>query len=257
MNFTDFKNQAHAPKAKRMQGDRLYRWERNLSVGVTWALVKIFPWIKPNHVTGFSMLLLLVIFALNFSDLDHPTLFLVQLVLLYVTATLDRVDGEVARTTKRFSPQGMYYDKSYHFFYPFIFYSVIGFTFYSYTQNIVLLAITLLLAIATMYFRSFDLLRLSVAHKIKKSERTLHPVPDHRTSFQLPKNIVGRVLFYLVSMIYSLTIGFYFILGVILFYNTDVASYAYLAHITLAFIVTLYLGLWRYPQRHLISKEDL
>ncbi len=260
MGFSEFKQQAHSSKLERMKIDRLYRWQRNLSVLLTWVLVKIFPKIRPNHVTGFSVLLLLVVLFLNFlpqTKLSVEVFFLIQLGLLYLTSILDQVDGEVARATKRFTAEGIYYDKSYHFFYPFIFYFTVGFQFFNVFSEPFIFVLTLLLAITTMHFRSFDLMRISIVKKIKKMVEHQHNLPEKRKSFALPKNIFSRLLFYLVSMVHSITIFWYVLVVIVMYFDQQIAFYLYGFHIVFGLLLTLWLGFWVYPKKHLIGRDDL
>lgn len=89
-----------------------YGWwiPRLISVYITWALLKIFPGIRPNMVT---LIMLLVYMAAQY--FFYQGALMIGGLVLYFGAILDRVDGEVARMTEIYSFKGIFLDAQSHF----------------------------------------------------------------------------------------------------------------------------------------------
>lgn len=279
MKFNEFKAKVHKPKQHKLQGDVLYRIERNISVRISYVLVKLFPRIRPTAVTTVSYLILLAVFLTNFwpgwTEMgeyvflpDRLWVGLFQLLALYSITFLDKMDGEVARATNRSSQKGIYHDRGVHFLYPMVYYftlacifvftgafhfldgSSVGVIFGTFATAILA---GMLVQMAT-FFREA---RLLVADTIKAGK--LH---DQIVDFQ-PTRVKKkrlwlplRILDYTTFMIYFWGLWLYVGLVVLAFFSLYWAGTLYSIHIVLTLIITGYKVFWSYPRTGLFRKES-
>lgn len=114
LTIAELKQMTQAEKrAKETTGIRYgYLFHRELSIYITYVLVRFFPSVTPNMVSWAMIVVGLAGGAMTFSV--EPSVVILGLVLVYLSLLLDKVDGEVARYTKRQSLQGVYLDEVYH-----------------------------------------------------------------------------------------------------------------------------------------------
>lgn len=258
-SFVEFRQKVHAVKQDRMAGDRLYALVRAVSVRLSYALVALFPGIKPNHVSVCSVALLLIVLAANslYGLVPGFALVIIQLLLVQLAALGDRVDGEVARYKSYFTQRGIYYDRVFHFFFPFALYISVGHFFASETGFTQIVIAAVILAVVAALSSSLGKLRHHIIYKIK--------LEGHGKMIRDPKpvvgkaqiDIVGRLGRYAIFMMYDWVWAIYLILVLLAIYRPLVAFYLYLLHSGASLIVLLGYILITYPSRSLFSREDL
>ncbi|RJQ35642.1 CDP-alcohol phosphatidyltransferase family protein [Candidatus Parcubacteria bacterium] len=260
MNFEDFKKKAQAGKEDKISSSGLmYRWQRFLSVRISWLLIKIFPNIKPNHISVFNILLTLFVFVLSFFawDLGPFYMIIIQLLLLNFTSVLDKVDGEIARHKEIFTQQGVYYDLTYHFFYPFVFYFAVGYFWFLSTVEISILLFSIFLAILAMNSKMLGKLRHHVKYKVELESHgkiVSGLLADKKNKDKKPAFI--KLINYLVFLIYDWTWNFYFVLIIWSLFNFKTAIFIYFMHLVLSIILIIKQIFFDHPRHGLYSKED-
>lgn len=256
MNFKEFKEKAHAPKVSKMSGDKFYSLERNISLRISWTLLKLFPGIKPNFITFISFVLLLVVTVITFIPKFQGMAYIaiLQLLLLYCITMTDKIDGEIARAKDYITQKGIYYDYTVHFFYPFVFYFVIANYFYKISDNQVLFFLTIILSIFTTALISLRAARIVVFQIIERADLVIKDRilrRDKKKRLILPL----RVLDYLTFMIYAWTLLYYIIVVLIGLKNQNLAYILYSIHVIYSLIVISYKVLWYYPRKKLLKKD--
>jgi hypothetical protein len=256
MNFLEFKDKVHGPKKDKMSGDRLYRLERNISLRITWFLYKFFPFIKPNHVTGLSFLILFLVFSLNFLVVQNFSVLISisQLILLYFITITDKIDGELSRAQDYVTQSGMYYDYTVHLFYPFIFYFSIGHYFYFLTGDQEWFFITLLLGVLSVILVSLRYTTLFIFSEIKKKNIVVKDLITKKGKQKKLWPLPIRFLYYLTFMFYAWTLFFYVVIIFISNYNFELALILYKIHIFYTILVLAYTILWHHPKKKLLQK---
>lgn len=258
MDYKELKKICNQPKLEKMRSDKLYALERNISVRISWALLKLLPKIKPNYVTFFSFFLLLLVFFLSFiktNDAVNLIIFLTQLLLLYSLTITDKIDGAIARAKNYHTQKGMYYDRTVHFIYPFVFYFAIGYFFYFMRSDIIVFSLTLLLAILTINLISFVEARYYIIGRIKESNIEIR---DYSAIRKKPRKKLPRPLrltHFLTYMIYAWTLFYYVIVAIISYYDFQLAYYLYLFQIILSLIVIIFKSFYSYPAKHMLAKD--
>jgi phosphatidylglycerophosphate synthase len=256
MNFREFKQKCHESKLKKMSGDRLYYAERNFSAVISWFLYKNFKFIRPNHVTVFSFFILAFTFFMPFfcDYSGNYFIFPTQLLLLYFTNILDKVDGELARAKDTHTQRGIYYDRNFHFFYPFVFYFLIGYYFYATGGNFLFFVLTILLSVVSINIIFAEESVSFIKNKIAKEKTAISDLSLMENKKHV--NIFFRFFHYLTFMIYGWTLFFYFVLSLVSIYNFDLAYFLYQIHIC----VTLFYFLWQtfiyIPKYKMIREND-
>ena len=256
MNFKEFKNLVHKPKKEKMSGDKLYCFERNISVRLGWFIYKLFPFIKGNHVTFFSFLILLFVFLICFIKefRDFTNITLIQLFLLYFISIIDKIDGEISRAKNYCTQKGIYYDYTVHFFYPFVFYFVIGNYFYRISGNEILFYLTILLSIFTICLISLRSTRLIIRDTIDKKNVDIKDFITRIKKKKKPLFFPLRLLFYLSFMIYAWTLFYYVIVIYISSFNFELSYLLYSFHIIYCLLLIGYNIFWKYPRKNLFKK---
>lgn len=259
MNFQDYKNKAHQTKAARMKGDLVYYLERNISVGMSYVLIKLFPRISPNYVSALNVLLL---FAALWLNLAKPLwgvweITLVQLLVFRLTAIGDKVDGELARYQSRFTQRGIFYDLLFHFFYPFSFMFSVGFSFFLKTNNLALLLLVAFASILMTNYRILGKLRHHVRFKIKL-EGHQSDLSDYRTQ-DVSGRERSRVRFvsYLLFFIYDWVWLLYLLFVLAAMAGWEFTYWIYLIHLVVIVVALFWQIFLVFPSRFLFSRSDL
>lgn len=261
MDFKSFREKSQAGKESKISNAGLmYRWQRSISIRISWLLVKIFPGIKPNHVSVFNIILTLFVFLLSFWAWDFGPFYMViiQLLLLNFTSVLDKIDGEIARYTEIFTQQGLYYDLIYHFFYPFVFYFVVAYFWFLSSLEIPVLLLGLFLAIIAVNNKMLGKLRHEIKYKILRSnqQNTIEGLIEITKKSKNKKPIFLRLINYSVFLIYDWTWSIYFILIILSLFNFYIALLLYLAHVILSIFLMLKQILFDQAKNGLYSKSD-
>lgn len=138
-----------------------YVLHRNISIYITYVILRLFPNVTPNFI---SFLMILVGLSGSVLILFGDVLVQVAgIILVYVSFLLDKVDGEVARYKKEFSLLGMYLDEVYHLLVPTA--MLLAFVFHeTLTSNIHLLLVMLTLLL-TVYRRVERKIHVLIASK--------------------------------------------------------------------------------------------
>lgn len=255
MNFKEFKTKCHESKLEKMSGDRFYKIERNISIRITWLLVKLFPRIKPNYVTCFSLLLLFIIFFSNFFKLNKELDFLItifQLLFLYFIGILDKIDGEVARFKDYCTQKGIYYDHTVHFFYPFVFYFSISYFFYFINNSEFIFFVAILLGLLTTNLLFFNEAISFIGNKIKDNKIKINDVIHGERKKTRPARIF-RIIDYMTFMIYTYVLFYYFLLIFISLYNFQLAYTLFNLQIFISLFVISYKIFYFYPHKRMFN----
>jgi len=262
MDFNTFRQIAHKPKESKKKSDAFYRVERNVSVRISWLLLKIFPWLRPTMVTIVSILVLLFVFLLSFVDWEFSTRIYIgifQLVLLYSITILDKIDGEVARVTEYCTQKGIYYDRGVHFLYPLIFYFTVGHFFYSLGGDIRIFYFTILLGLLTqmrLFFREASLLVGDVLERgTVEIKDYIDPVLRKKRKEKRPP-FFARLLDYWSFMIYAWTLFYYIIVFGISYFYFDISFWLYIVHIAVSFCIIVYRVFYTDPKWGLFMRKD-
>jgi len=260
MTFSEFKQKVQASKEEKIKhSSHMYRWQRWLSVRISWLLIKVFPRIRANHVSIFNILLILFVLVLCFWAWDSGPFYMafIQLLLLNLTSVLDKVDGEIARYREEFTQQGVYYDITYHFFYPFVFYFVVGYFWFLSTIEIPILLIATFLAILATNSKMLGKLRHHVKYKIQlESHGSVVGGLAEKFKENKRKAVLLRLIDYVVFFIYDWTWTFYFIVIIWSLFDFRSAISIYFIHSILSIILIIKQILFDQPSRGLYSKED-
>jgi phosphatidylglycerophosphate synthase len=93
-----------------------YSWHRNISIYLTWFLLKIFPRIKPQQVSCLMIVIglvgaLAILLGPNFTS---KALVISGFLAIYLSFLLDKSDGEIARFKHIYPLRGVYLDELYH-----------------------------------------------------------------------------------------------------------------------------------------------
>lgn len=260
MNFSDFKKIALVSKEGKIAGDIIYRLERSVSVRCSWFLYKFFPSIKPNHITGLSFLLLLLVLFLTvyiWALPLHPTiLFIIGLGLLYIISILDKIDGELARVKDYATQKGLYYDRSVHFVFPLILYLLIATHFMVFLNSGLAFYMTIILGLMTQQFIFFREARLLIGEKIKVDRIVFRDLVNEITPKKPRPMLVVRLLDYTTFMIYSFTLFYYIGISLVGFFYMEFAIIMYIIHLVISLIVNIYKVYISYPKRKLYSQDQ-
>lgn len=256
MNFLEFQDKVHGPKKDKMSGDRLYKLERNISLRITWLLYKFFPFIKPNHVTAFSFIILFFVFFLNFISFKNwsASLTIFQLILLYLITITDKIDGELSRAHDHVTQSGMYYDYTVHIFYPFVFYFIIGYYFYFFTNDIRWFFITLLLGVLSIILVSLRVTTLFIYDQVIKKNLVIKDLIARRVKQKKIWPFPVRFLYYLTFMLYAWTLFFYVLVILMSLYDFPLALIFYKIHVVYTILVIMYIIFWHHPKKKMLQK---
>lgn len=255
-NFSEYKNLVHGPKAAKMSGDKLYWLERNISVRLSWVIYKLFPKIRPNHITGLSFLILFVVFFTTFVPAGqwsaHYTI--IQLIALYIISILDKIDGELARAKDHTTQSGMYYDYTVHLLYPFVFFFIIGHYFYINVYDYKMFYTTISLGVVSIILISLRATKTLLYQEIKEKNIIIKDLIIKKNKKKGRWPFPVRILYYLTFMLYAWTLFFYILVVFISMYNLDWAFYLYRLHVIYTIIVIIYTILWHHPRKKMMQK---
>lgn len=260
ISFQEFKTLVHGPKAERMKHDRLYRVGREVSVRMSYTLARLFPFIRANHVSVATIVIVLGVLAANalYGSVSASVLILAQLAALQLAALGDRVDGELARYHHHISQRGIYYDRAFHFVYPFGLYLSTGFFFSYLTGYLEVLVFVTLLAVLAAFANMADNLRHSIKYKIELEKNQQH-IQDLQVGAHPHSRpaLLWRVGGYLVFMMYDWVWLLYVVLVVGALTGGAVWLLVYMTHLAISLLVLAHHILVVYPRRRLFSREDI
>ncbi len=262
VNFLEFQNRAHATKRERMKGDLLYWFIRSVSVRLSYLLVSWFPRIRPNQVSVFAVSLVLLVLAADayHTKVSAQWLFLLQLLFLQIGSVADRVDGEIARYQGHFTQAGIYYDRLFHFIFPFALYLPTGYFLVSISGQRLFLILATLLAVLGALASTLGKLRHHIKFKIKLAGHAslLSDLYDDDSAERVvvAESLVARLVRYLVFLIYDWVWTVYALVLIVSHYWSDLAQAIYLAHALLSLSILLDYTLVVYPRKHLFSRSD-
>ena len=148
-----------------------YLWHRNISIYITYIVIRFFPFIKPNHI---SWLMLLVLIAGSIVLIHTDGLYqLIGIVMIYMSFLLDKVDGELARYKEIYSIRGVFLDQYYHVLGPVLLMIplVWELDIVFYTQYIIVFIVC---SIFARYNRKLiDIITIKMSNKIQANEITI------------------------------------------------------------------------------------
>ncbi len=259
LNFSHFRQIVHVTKRQRMESDWLYALLRSVSVRCSFWLLSLFPSIRPNHVSLMMVLLVGGVLISNLYPFSVPAylVLLTQLLLLQLASLCDRVDGEIARYQQHFTQRGIYYDRVFHFLYPFALYLAVGHYFAQLHNLSWWLTLAMLLAILSVLVGIQGKMRHHIKFKILLEG---HPelirdlYPSSSTSPILGRG--WRFFHYLVFMTYTWVSGLYLFLLILSQFSLYWSSGLYLLHAFISIVWFSYYLLVTYPSHALFSKQD-
>lgn len=259
ISFSEYKKIAHSTKQQRINGDALYAVSRFISVRLSFLLIWLFPKIKPNHVSVSLIFVLLLILLSNifYGIISAFCLILVQLLFLQLTAIGDRVDGEIARFQSYFTQSGIYYDRIFHFIFPFALYVSIGYYFALISGLNWLIAASILVATLASLSNLLGKLRHHIKYKIILENHS-QEIQDlyHQVLPLKPSSFFSRLSHYLVFMMYDWVWFFYLLTVLLSVLNFPFAFWFFLTHTVFTFSFLSYYIFITYPNYHLFSKSD-
>ncbi|OHA59648.1 MAG: hypothetical protein A2589_02205 [Candidatus Vogelbacteria bacterium RIFOXYD1_FULL_46_19] len=236
----------------------IYRFQRMISFSVSCFLTKFFPTVRPNHVSLLAIISVLVaiILGLVVEYLDPYLVVLIQLLVLFVSAILDKIDGELARIQQRFSQRGIYYDIVYHLLYVLALYFIIGLFFFVVSSSLSFLLGSTLLGFLMAMHKISGKVRHHIRFKINL-EGHEKDIVDFGRETQKVKLRPVRWVRYLVFMIYDWVWIWYVLLVWTHFFNKPVGEVIYIVYTLLAILMVLIDLLWNYPKHSLFTREEV
>lgn len=259
MLFSDYKIKVHGTKADRMKVDLVYKIERNISVFISYFLVKFFPKLAPSVVSMINVVLVLSVIGLNLlHGVYNPfVLIIIQLVILRVAIIGDKVDGEMARYYEYFTQKGLYFDQVFHFCYPFTLIFSIGSYFSIILDNTAVLIISGIVAVLMTVYKMLGKIRHHIKYKIKlESHDDL--IQDYRNATYVFKRqvIFFRLVNYFLFYIYDWVWVLYLVLVLGSVYDPAIFGVIYTGYSIVLGFVLLKKILVTYPAVSLYSKEE-
>ncbi len=259
LSLKDYQTRVHETKTARMVGDRIYRLERNISVIASYSLLKLFPNLLPTSVSIINVLLVLSVLGLNFfKNTDNIFIWvLIQLVILRLTIIGDHVDGEIARFKNYFTQGGIYFDLAFHFFYPFAFIFSIGYSFYLYFDNLLVMLLATSVGLLMTHYKILGKLRHHIRYKTEL-ENHGHLLRDYRLKNLVPhQGLAGfRFIRYLLFFIYDWVWFLYLVLISGAVFLSPIFGWIYLIHLGLMAVVLFIQIFSIYPKYYLFLEED-
>ncbi|MEK7505118.1 MAG: CDP-alcohol phosphatidyltransferase family protein [Patescibacteria group bacterium] len=263
MKFKEFKDRGWASKENKIgTSGVVYRWERRISIVLSWFLFRCWPSLLPNHVSAVNLSLVLIVLLFSgvvaVSNIAPVVAVLFQLVLLFFSAVLDKVDGELARAHNHFTQRGIYFDQAYHFFYPLALFIPVAHFFSFMTGESALLLLGIFFSILVLFYKSFGKLRHHIGFKIKL-ENHLDQIrdwqkPNQHMSLSAPWS---RTVNCLVFSIYDYLWVFYVVLVILSVWLPVWSFWVYISHL----VLSTGLVIWRIfnvlPKQGLFNREEL
>lgn len=258
MTFKEFKAIAQEGKEGKIRhGSIINRFERFISVRLSWMLSKFIPGIRANHISFLNVVLIsmVVLWPLILINKGQQNVLIVQIISFFLCSILDKVDGEIARVKKDFSQSGVYYDLLFHFLYSFSFYTFISIAFFQSTNHVFFFTIAILFAILATLYKMLGKIRHHVKYKIKLENHS-EIIKDPIVYGYIPSR-VERVIEYVLFMPYDWTLLLMIVILGIGSIDIQIALQIYLSFIIFGLIYSLYRILFWYPKNALYSKDDL
>ncbi len=260
MNHQELKSKALGVKSEKIKsGSYVYRFQRQCSFLISLLIIRFFPWIKPNHISLSAILLVFIpISLILFIDSNNAhRIGLVQLLILFVSSVLDKVDGEIARIQNDFSQKGIYYDILYHLFYPMGLYLTGGFFFFVMSGQIFAVVGGLILGLLVTAHKMNGKLRHHISFKInlENHHALIGDFGRQRDNFSQWKMV--RILNYGVFMIYDWV---WILYGALILISYPVPYLAETIYIGYVILGVLYAGeelFYRYPKESLFTAEEV
>ncbi len=260
MSFNEYRSIAQAPKSERMQNDTVYWFGRALSARISYLIACWLPNVSANQISIFNSAIVLVVIASSMLyGLGYDMwLVLGQLVALQVAALGDRVDGEVARYRATFTQAGVYYDRVFHFLFPFGLYISMGAFFAEMAGYEWLLTPTIVLATLASLSNMSDNFRQGIAHKIRAENHgdVIQDVYERPAVGERPP-LPLRIGHYAIFLMYDWVWMIYFVLILLTAAYAPVSLYIFVVHGAVSIIVLLYQIFFAYPRKRLFSRTDL
>ena len=260
MKFGEYRKLVHQSKEEKMKHDRLYAFERGLSVRLSWLLYRFLPFIQGTHVTLCSYIFLAIVVGISvslFADtLPRVLEVMIGFGLLYAINIADKVDGEIARAKHYCTQKGVYYDRTVHAFYPVVFYLLVGVYFFTLVGSYSMLVVTIMLGVLTQQFLFFREARLLIGDQLRRGRMILRDIapfnPRKKTRLPLPL----RVIDYFTFLIYDHVLFLYIVIVWTSVAFPFFAGWLYTMHIFLSLAVNGYKVFISYPRRKLYSLEE-
>ncbi len=259
MTFQEFKLQSQGVKEAKIQvSGFMYRFQRSVSLFISWGLVRAFPNIVPNYVSALNILLILFILVFSIAALFiHPFVVIcIQFILMVVSSVLDKVDGELARVRKFFTQRGIYYDLVYHFLYTFTFYFCTGFFFSGILGSVPIMIFSVTLALLGTCYKMAGKLRHHVRFKIILENHENEVLDAGRVTVS-SKNFIQKAVHYSIFMIYDWAWIWYVTLVLISWIVPLEALFIYFMHTVVACLIIIYELIFKYPKESLYLQEEL
>lgn len=256
--FHEFKERVQGVKQdKIVHGSFINQFGRFLSVRISWMLIQWVPFVRPNavSVTNIVLILLVLIGPFFVGALPPYVVVVVQVLLLFCSSVLDKVDGELARAQSYFTQRGIYYDLLYHFLYTFSCYAFLGFFFGSLLPGAYLWYVAAITAFAVTVYKMFGKVRHHVRYKVLLEghgsviQDPVPPSSDDRSWF--------RFVEYFFYSPYEWTFLLFVLLVVLLPIIPVVVVWVYLVFTFIVLLLTLYRLLVWYPRHALFGEDDL
>jgi phosphatidylglycerophosphate synthase len=187
-------------------------------------------------------------------------IFLVQLLLLWFSSVLDKIDGELARYQSHFSQTGIFYDLVYHFFYPVAFYLSAGWYFYIVLNRPAIFMGAVILAVIAAVYKMAGKIRHHVRYKI-----ILESHQDVLADYLAPASKIETSRFSVwlekvirqgVMMIYGSVWATYLFIAVLSYFYLSAAAALYLFHSALSLLVISKKLFIDFPRQSLFSRDD-
>lgn len=260
-DYGTFRDYVLAPKKSKMEGDRIYRYERHFATRISWFFYNYLPFISGNTISIWSLVVLAaVLFSILLEPVSlsqHVWLQVMRLVLLYSITINDKIDGNLARARRNETQFGMYLDGVVHFFYPIIFYFVIASFFITFGIPGYWFMLTIALALITQQHLFFRETKIAIGHFI--SLNPIKPI-DFIDRDTLPAksrpNIVFRLVDYLTFMLYAWAIFYYIVATLLILHEIEWGVYLFMGHVAVALLVNSYKVFYSYPKYKLFKSDS-
>ena len=229
LNNEEIKSRALGVKMNKIKSSSLfYKFQRSLSVRVSIFLSDFVLFIKPNHISVLAVVLVILTLVLSLgSNYYNPyVIIIIQLILLFISSILDKVDGELARIQNNFSQKGIYLDILYHLYYVLVFYLVTGFFFFYIFEHEFYLIFSILLAVLMVSYKLTGKIRHHIRFKIILEDHKNDIIDFGRINFKKQPRPV-RWFNYLIFMTYDWVWLFYLFLIFITYTNIYIAEVLY------------------------------
>ena len=259
ISFQEFKQQSQAGKGDKIRSAGLvYRLQRRLSVRLSWLIAKWLPGFRPNQLSAMNVVLVVLTVLLSLRQPVVASFAVGQLILLWFSSVLDKMDGELARFRHHFSQAGIYYDLLYHFLYPLAFYVIVGLYFSGLFGSPVLAILSFAVGMLASLYKMIGKLRHHIRFKIKL-ENHASAIADYRPINQNLPNLSfsQKVVEQTTLMIYGAVWVWYVALVIFSTIDALLAGTLFFLHLLVTFVVLLWRLLWTIPRYRLFTRAEL